>query len=136
MLHTRASFQVVAAGILDQNTPHQLARKREKMRTILPLHPLAVDQAQVGFMDQGRGLQAMSGSLAPHVMMREAAEFRIDDWDQVFECIVVPSGPGAQQFTYVVHSVWNYTPGHLPEKLSPRMSAFVGHSAPSGVEAI
>jgi hypothetical protein len=47
-------------------------------------------------MDQGSGLQAMVGPLAPHVMMREAAEFSVDDWDQAFECIAVAAGPGAQ----------------------------------------
>src|ERR1051326_4143476 len=84
-------------------------------------------------MDQGRGLEAMAGSLAPTVMMSETAEFSIDDGDQVFERPSVPVGPGAQQLAYVIHGVFELYPHRRSKKFRSRMSAFVGHSAPSAV---
>ena len=75
------------------------------MGAILPSHPLAVDQAQVGFMDQSRRLKTVTGPLAVHVMMREAAEFCVDDRDQIFERIAVTAGPGVEQLAYIIHGL-------------------------------
>jgi hypothetical protein len=65
------------------------------MGTILPFHLIAIDQPEVSFMDQGRGLEAMAGSFAPHVVMRKTAEFGVNDGDQAFERIQITATPGA-----------------------------------------
>ena len=46
-------------------------------------------------MDQRGGLEAVARSFAPHVVMRKAAEFGIDDGDQIFKCISITVAPGA-----------------------------------------
>ena len=74
-----------------QNAPHQLGRNREKMGTILPLHALVVHQSNVGFVNQGGCLQAVTGALASHVASRKAAEFVIDDRGQSVERARSPS---------------------------------------------
>jgi len=72
----------VAARVLNQNAPHQLGRNRKKMSAVLPIHPLVIHQAHVGFIDQSGGLQAMTGALTFHVASGKAVEFVIDDWSQ------------------------------------------------------
>ena len=90
--------------MLNQNAPHQLGRNREKVRAILPLHALVIHQAHVGFIDQGRGLQAVAGALALHVVACQAVEFLIDDGGQPFERALVSVAPGAEQLAYVAPS--------------------------------
>ena len=54
----------LAAGVLDEDAVHGLGRRREEMAATVP-GPwlLGVDQAQVGFVDQGRCLQRLTGLL-------------------------------------------------------------------------
>src|ERR1035437_7203573 len=104
MLHSASAFQVVAPGMLYQNAPHQLGRNREKMGSILPLHALIIHQAHVGFIDQGRGLEAVAGALAFHVAARQAVELVINDGGQPVERALVSVAPGAEKRAYVVRS--------------------------------
>ena len=71
------------------------------MRAVLPLHPLVVDQADVGFVDQRRGLEAVIGSLAPHIPVGEPAEFGVHDGCQRVECAVVAVAPCTEKGTDV-----------------------------------
>jgi hypothetical protein len=57
--------------MFNQNAPHQLGRNSEKMGAILPLHALIIHQAHVGFINQSRRLQAVTGALAFHVVVPE-----------------------------------------------------------------
>jgi hypothetical protein len=42
------------------------------MGTILPLYSLLIDEPEVRFVNQGRGLQRVTGMLAPHVSRSDA----------------------------------------------------------------
>ena len=88
--------------MVNQNAPHHLGRNREKMGAILPLHALIIHQAHVGFIDQGGGLQAVSGALAFHIVVSQAAEFLIDDRGQALQRALVSIAPGAEERAYVV----------------------------------
>src|SRR5580700_11041506 len=67
------------------------------MSAILPLHALVVDEAHVGFIDQGGGLQTVTRALAPHVASGEAPEFVIDDGGQPVERGSISIAPGSEQ---------------------------------------
>ena len=99
--HAASAFQIAAPRVVHQNAAHQLRRNGEKMGAVLPLHAVVVHQPQVGFVDQGRGLQAVAGALARHVAVRQAVKLLIDDRRQPFERIPVSLAPGAQQQAYV-----------------------------------
>ena len=148
MLHAASAFQVMAARMLHQNAPHQLGRNREEMGAILPLHALIIHQAHVGFIDQGRGLQAVAGALAFHVAARQAVEFVINDGGQPFERALVSVAPGAEQRADVapcrfagvrpLHPSWlNYTAARPVKLMQPcmivprrilRLSRMEGHN--------
>src|SRR5271165_5950931 len=104
MLHAASPFQVLAPCVLNQNAPHQLGRNGKKVRAILPLHALVIHQAHVSLIDQGRGLQHVSGTLALHVVACQAVKFLINDGGQPFERALVSVAPGAEQLAYVAPS--------------------------------
>src|SRR5437773_1748400 len=101
VLHATSAFQVVAPRVLYQNAPHQLGRNREEMGAILPLHALVIHQAHVGFIDQGRGLEAVAGALAFHVALRQTVELVINDGGQPVECASIPVSPGSEQLAHL-----------------------------------
>src|ERR1019366_5440915 len=89
VLNATPAFQVVTPRMVYQYAPHQLSRNGEEMGAILPLHALVIHQAQVGFIDQGRGLEAMAGALMSHVAARQAVEFVVNDGGQPAEGALV-----------------------------------------------
>src|SRR5215471_4167820 len=93
MLKTGSTFYIVAAGVIDENTPHHLGRNGKKMGSILPLHALVIHQTQVGFVHQGAGLERMARALALHIIVRQATELLINDGRQVVECVLVSIAP-------------------------------------------
>jgi len=101
ILEARAAFQVVTPRMLYQNAPHQLRRNREKMGAILPVHALIIHQAQVGFVDQCRGLETVAVALTLHVATRQAVELVINDGGQPFERSLVSVAPGAEKRAYI-----------------------------------
>ena len=74
------------------------------MGAILPLHALVIHQPHVGFIKQGRRLEAVAGALTLHITTRQAVEFVINDGGQPFQRALVSAAPGAKQLAYVAHS--------------------------------
>jgi hypothetical protein len=66
------------------------------VRAILTANAFGVPQSQVGFIDEGSGLQWMGKALAAHVATREPMEFLIYEWDQLVECARIPVAPRSQ----------------------------------------
>src|ERR1022692_785897 len=83
--------------MLYQNPPHQLARNRKEMGAALPLHALVIHQSHVGFIHQGRSLQAVAGALVFHVVLRQSVQLFVDDGSQPVEGTLVSVTPGAEE---------------------------------------
>ena len=104
MLGAAPALDVVAPRVVDEDAAHGLRRHRKEMGAVLPLHALVVDQPHVGFVDQRRGLQAVAGALALHVVVRQTVEFVVHDRRQPGERALVPVAPRAEQRTDVVRN--------------------------------
>ena len=102
MRHATSAFEIVAPRVLHQNAPHHLRRHREEMGAILPLHALIAHEAHVRLIHQRRRLQAMAGTLAPHVAARQPVELVIHDRGQPFERTRVSVAPRAEQLAHLV----------------------------------
>ena len=111
MLDIRAALDVAAPRAVHEDAPHRLSGHRKEMGAILPAHALVVDQAQVGFVDQRGGLQAVAGPLALHVVVRQTVELVVDDRGQLGERALVPVGPRTEQRADVVSE-----PVHPPSR--------------------
>src|SRR5215213_5272985 len=135
MLSPRAAFGVVTPRVVDQDTAHRLRRCRHEMGAVLPVHALVIDQPQVGFVDESRGLQAMAGALAPHVVVRQTTEFVVDDRHQEGERKLIPVAPGSEKRADVARNWFTRasTPIHrvAPVGLYMRPSPFLRLIAPS-----
>src|SRR5215475_451876 len=71
LLRPAATLGILAPSrVVHQDAPHQLRSDPEEVRPVLPVDTLLFDQPQVGFVDQGRGLQRVAGTLPPHVAAR------------------------------------------------------------------
>ena len=101
MLGVRAALHVAAPRMVDEDAAHRLGRDGEEMGAVLPVHALVIDQPHVGFVDQRRGLQAVAGALALHVVARQAVELVVHDRCQLGERALVPVAPRTEKRTDV-----------------------------------
>ena len=101
VLDAASAFEVVPSSSLHKNATHQLRRDGKEVRSILPSHPLIVDQSDIGLIDQRGGLKAVVGSLAPHVAMGKPAELGVHDGRQRVERAMIAVAPRTQKRTDV-----------------------------------
>ena len=59
---------------VDQHSRHNLGRNREEVGAIAPVYIAGIYQSQVGFVDQGRSLKRVAGTLPTHVTACDAPE--------------------------------------------------------------
>jgi hypothetical protein len=52
------------------------------MRAIAPLHVIEICQFQIRLVDERRRLERVAGTLALHIVVREAPELSVDDWHE------------------------------------------------------
>jgi hypothetical protein len=79
---------------IHQNAPHFLGRYGEKMGPV-PVHLGDVDQTQVGFVNQGRGLESTAGAFVLHAVARDAAEFGVNPRRELLQGGPIPLRPSA-----------------------------------------
>jgi hypothetical protein len=58
---------------------------------------LAVAQADIGLVDEGRRLEAVPYTLARHAASRDGMELLVDERDQLLEGVLVALSPSEQQ---------------------------------------
>src|SRR6476646_12065549 len=63
------------------------------MRAVLPGLALRFDQSQIGFINERRRLQGMTGTLSPHVGLGQTMQFSIDEWCQLFQGCRISATP-------------------------------------------
>jgi len=71
------------AGMIHQDQPHQVGGDGKEVRPVFPILLPLPDQPEVGFVDQGGGLQSMVATFPAQVPGRLPAEFVIDEGDQL-----------------------------------------------------
>ncbi len=68
-----------------RNAAHHARGETEELRSVGEVDGVLAYQAQVGFVDQGCGLQGVSAAFSGEVVAREAAEFLIDRRSHIVE---------------------------------------------------
>ncbi len=61
-----------AAGFIDEDAAHEEGGDGEEVRAVLPGDGGLVEEAEVGFMDEGGGLEGSGWGMAAHVGAGEA----------------------------------------------------------------
>jgi probable HAF family extracellular repeat protein len=84
-------------GGVHQNAPHHLRGHGEKLSALLPFDFGHIDQAQVNFVDQRRGLKGVSLTLILHVAASHETQFVVHVLRQLVECGLIAAAPGFEQ---------------------------------------
>ena len=75
----------MASSVIYQNPTHHLRCHVEELCAILPAGARLIEEAEVSFIDQRRGLQRVSRMFPPQVMMGQAAQIVVNESDQPVE---------------------------------------------------
>ena len=84
--------------MIHQDAPHQAARHRKEVCSILPADFLYLEQTQVRLVDKSTRLKRMARAFSCHIAAGQASEFRVDERDQLVERRLIAGTPGNQQF--------------------------------------
>jgi hypothetical protein len=82
--------------MIDEDVAHDARRNSEEVGASLPLHALAVDQPQVGFVDERCRLERVSCTLLRHLPARNPTQLRVDERRQAVQRIAVSLAPCQQ----------------------------------------
>ena len=80
-----------------EDAAHDCGGDAEEVRAALPGDVLLLDEAEVGFVDEGGGLDGVAGALAAHVVAREPPQLVVDQRHQAFERRLVTVAPVDEQ---------------------------------------
>ena len=83
---------MAAAGVIDQNTPHRLGGDRKKLAAIFPIDGVLAGEPQIRFVNEG-GRRERFGVLVTQQIAGDAAQFVIDDRQQLVESVLFPVTP-------------------------------------------
>jgi hypothetical protein len=102
----------LAAGVLDQDTPHGLGRRGEEVPPALPapIVPRA-NQPKIRLVDQGGGLKRLAGTLLRHPTHCEPAELVVNQREQLVGGSDVAVIDSREDACHAVYRSWS--PGVL-----------------------
>ena len=67
------------------------------MDPVLPLHPFQIHEAQIGFVQQRRGLQGIAAFLAHHVLVSQPVQLPVDQRHQLVKRPLIAATPFVKQ---------------------------------------
>src|SRR5881409_22674 len=83
--------------MVNHDAPHQLRGRCDIVAPALPDRLRIIDQPQIGFVENGGGLQGVSGALPAHVMVSEPVQFGLHQREQLLQRSLVSAAPVAEQ---------------------------------------
>src|SRR6266513_5445453 len=92
--------------MVNHDAPHQLRGRRDKVAPALPDRLRIIDQSQVGFVENGSGLQGVAGALPAHVMVGDPVQFGLHQWEQLLQRSLIPAAPVAEQLSDLLSRGW------------------------------
>src|SRR6266478_3324707 len=92
--------------MVNHDAPHQLRGSRDKVGPALPDRLRIIDQPQVGFVENGGGLQGVAGALPAHVMVGEPVQFGLHQREQLVQRSLVSAAPVAEQLGDLLSRGW------------------------------
>src|SRR6266496_2112746 len=92
--------------MVNHDAPHQLGGRRDKVAPALPDRLRIIDQPQVGFVENGGGLQGVAGALPAHVVVSEPVQFGLHQREQLLQRSLVSAAPVAEQLGDLLSRGW------------------------------
>jgi hypothetical protein len=94
--------------VIDQYVPHELRGNAKKVSFVLPLRRFFVKHPQICFMNERSALQGVVGAFLPKVTAGDAAQFRVNQGNQLFPSVLIPVAPIKQQLTDPFGRFWTH----------------------------
>ena len=88
--------------VVDEDAAHQVGGDGEEVGAALPRHVLRVHQPEVRLVDERRGLERVTGALAPEVARRLEAQLLVDERDEPVERLPVTAPPLLKELRHAV----------------------------------
>jgi hypothetical protein len=108
------------AGLFDQDPPHGFGGCGKEVSAAVPvLRLFAVQQAQVGFVDEGRGLQRLAGILLRHADCGEVPQLVVNERQELFRGSPIPLFQPFQNPRDLAHTVPPLAPFHRTPRGRP-----------------
>ena len=76
-----------------EDMAHHACRHGQKVRAVVPLNGLPVDQADICLVDERRRLKAMPHAFSGHATPRDSVKLLMDERDQSLEGTLVALSP-------------------------------------------
>src|SRR5262249_61977222 len=100
---------LLAAGALDEDAAHGFGGRGEEVAAVTPLglpgRMAPQDQPQVGFVDEGGGLERLAGLLLGQLLGREPPQLVIDQRQELARRVGVAFVDGRQDTRDVAHGI-------------------------------
>src|SRR5262249_16125098 len=111
----------LAAGAFDEDAAHGLGRGGEEVAAAVPLRRVGrADQAEVGLVDQGGGLEGLAGLLLRQLGPRQLPQFVVDEGQQLvggLRVSLLDSTQDARHLTHRRHSKARTTKRYLTSRV-------------------
>jgi len=88
-------------GVIDKDPAHGLGGGRNEVTAAV--EPLVADQPQVGFVDEGGGVEGVAGGFGSHAYGGEFPQFVIEEREQICGGLAVTLLNGFEQAGHVGH---------------------------------
>ena len=90
--------RVSLAGVIHQDAANGPGGNGKEMRPVSPHHPTLVDETEIGFVDQGGGLEGVVGPLVPQLPSRDTPEIPVDRGIEPVRGTGIPATHFGQEF--------------------------------------
>src|SRR5215467_6326588 len=97
---TPALLVIAGASTVGEDAAHHARRDGEEMGTVLPVDLRNVNQLQVNFIHQRRGLKRVVRLFPAHVVLGEPVQFLLHEWDQTIQSALIPLPPSLEKLGY------------------------------------
>ena len=82
-----------ATGVIDKDVAHDLRGDGQKLRAARPGRLLLPGQAEVGLVDESRGLECVARALSTQVVSGAPAQLLVDERDQAITRLEIAVAP-------------------------------------------
>ena len=93
MERTAALLVLSGARKVDEHPAHQAGGHREKVRAILPLDPMNINQPEIDLVDERGGLEDMAWTLTGHVSLGDAPQLAVHEREELLDGPAVTGPP-------------------------------------------
>jgi hypothetical protein len=127
---------LLAAGVLDENAPHGLGRGGEEVTKTVPVpRGLDVHQPEVGFVNQGCGLERLARLVLCQLLRGQLAELVVDQRQELLGRLGISLLNVGEDTTHFTHrQARRQSPGRRPRP-APERGARCGVTR-SGIRAL